>query len=84
MLQFVPPLLQSIKALRSPSLLPALLLLPGLLSAGAQQPPIPPKASHIALPQLNDGMGWKQPKYYSTMTVDLGWRWAKRSAGAMD
>ena len=62
MLVLVLPPSQRIKALRSPSFLLALLLLPGLLSAGAQQSPIPPKARHIALPQLNDGMGWKQPK----------------------
>jgi hypothetical protein len=59
--------LQTTKAVR-PLLL--LLLLPCLLTAGAQ--PSPANGKHIALPQLSDGTGWKQPQYYSTIqTIDL-------------
>jgi hypothetical protein len=60
--------LQTTKAIRP--LLLLLLLLPCLLTAGAQ--PSPTNGKHIALPQLSDGIGWKQPQYYSTIqTVDL-------------
>ncbi len=62
--------LQSMKGLRILSFL--LFLLPGLFAAKAQQPLSVSNGKHTALPQLRDGMGWRQPQYYSTIqTVDL-------------
>ncbi|MFL6354605.1 MAG: FG-GAP repeat domain-containing protein [Bryobacteraceae bacterium] len=50
----------------------ALLLLPGLGSAEAEQFHLFPEAKQIALPELSDGLGWKQPMYYSTIqTADI-------------
>ncbi|HYI93147.1 MAG TPA: VCBS repeat-containing protein, partial [Bryobacteraceae bacterium] len=50
----------------------ALILLPDLGFAETQQLRLFPEAKQIALPQLSDGLGWKQPKYHSTIqTADV-------------
>lgn len=50
----------------------ALLLLPSLGSAETQHVRLFPEAKQIALPELSDGLGWKQPMYYSTIqTADI-------------
>ena len=49
-----------------------LILLPGLAFAETQPARIFPRAKRIALPELSDGLGWKQPRYYSTIqTADI-------------
>ncbi|MGI9070057.1 MAG: hypothetical protein ACR2JB_01690 [Bryobacteraceae bacterium] len=49
-----------------------LILLPALGFAEAHQSRILPSSKQIALPQLSDGLGWKQPMYYSTIqTADI-------------
>jgi len=49
-----------------------LILLPGLGIAEAQQFHLFPVMKQIALPELSDGLGWKQPMYYSTIqTSDI-------------
>jgi hypothetical protein len=63
---------QSTRALQFPSFVLPLLLLTGLFIAGAQQSAAVTNGKHIALPQLGNGTGWRQPQYYSTIqTVDL-------------
>src|SRR3954454_24351894 len=50
----------------------ALILLPGLAFAQTQQYRFLQEAKKIALPQLSDGLGWKQPMYHSTIqTADI-------------
>jgi hypothetical protein len=50
----------------------SLILLPRLGLAEAQHSGILPRAKQVALPQLSDGLGWKQPMYYSTIqTADI-------------
>ncbi len=50
----------------------ALVLLPGLALAKTPQFRLLQEAKKIALPQLSDGLGWKQPMYYSTIqTADI-------------
>jgi FG-GAP-like repeat len=50
----------------------ALILLPGLGFAETQQFRLFPEAKQIALPELSNGLGWKQPMYYSTIqTADI-------------
>jgi hypothetical protein len=50
----------------------ALILLPGLGFAETQQSRLFPGAKQIALPELSDGLGWKQSMYYSTIqTADI-------------
>lgn len=49
-----------------------LILLPTLGFAEAHHFDTIPRAKQIALPQLSDGLGWKQPMYYSTIqTADI-------------
>ena len=52
----------------------ALILLPGLAFAQTQQFRFFPEAKKTALPQLSDGLGWKQPMYYATIS-DRRHRW---------
>lgn len=55
-----------------PSFSLGLILLPTLGFAEAHHFGIIPRAEQIALPQLSDGLGWKQPMYYSTIqTADI-------------
>ncbi len=62
---------QSMKALRLSSFVLLFLLL-GSLVAGAQPSSSIGNRKHIALPELSDGTGWKQPQYYSTIqAVDV-------------
>jgi hypothetical protein len=50
----------------------ALILLPAWGFAETQQFRFFPEATQIALPELSDGLGWKQPMYYSTIqTADI-------------
>jgi hypothetical protein len=50
----------------------ALILLPDLAFAQTQQFRLLQEAKKAALPQLSDGLGWKQPMYYSTIqTADI-------------
>src|SRR3569832_2154043 len=60
------------KALRFAAFSLALLLLPALGLAETQPSHIIRVAKHVALPELSDGLGWKQPMYYSTIqTADI-------------
>jgi hypothetical protein len=60
------------KRLRMPGFSLALILLPGLGFAQSQEFLFFPEAKRTALPQLSDGLGWKQPMYYSTIqTADI-------------
>src|SRR3954468_20591685 len=60
------------KALQRPVLALGLILLPGLGLAGTRQSRHPSEAGQIALPQLQDALGWKQPMYHSTIqTADI-------------
>src|SRR2546421_2347039 len=72
MLSFALLLTQKMKALGLPAFSLGLVLLPTLGFAEAHPLGIIPRAKQIALPQLSDGLGWKQPMYYSTIqTADL-------------
>jgi hypothetical protein len=60
------------KRLWAPVFSLALVLLPGLAFAKTPQFRLLQEAKKIALPQLSDGLGWKQPMYYSTIqTADI-------------
>lgn len=65
-------LILRMKRLWLPGFSLAIILLPVLGFAETQQFRIFPEAKQIALPELSDGLGWKQPMYYSTIqTADI-------------
>jgi hypothetical protein len=72
MFSFASLRMRRMKALQRPVFALGLILLPGLGMAGTRQPRNPSEAGQIALPQLKDALGWKQPMYHSTIqTADI-------------
>jgi hypothetical protein len=67
-----PLLTQTIRGLCFAGVYLCLILLPALGFAEPHGSGIVPSSKQVALPQLSDGLGWRQPMYYSTIqTADI-------------